>query len=63
MSYFSVGASETLTRFVYPPFVALWGKVRGLSGRDRRRTGNAGSAAKSAENQRRKNLWKESHDR
>ena len=63
MSYLSVGVSETLTRYVYPPFVAIWSRVRSITGRERRQVRHADSAAKSAEKQRRKTLWKDAGER
>ena len=63
MSYLSVGVSETLTRYVYPPFVALWSRVRSIAGRERRQVRHADSAAKSVEKKRRKTLWKDARER
>jgi hypothetical protein len=63
MSNLSVGVSETLQRYVFPPFVALWSALRTLTGRERRAVKHADSTAKSAEKQRRKTLWKDARDR
>jgi hypothetical protein len=63
MSNLTVGVSETLHRYVYPPFVSLWGMVRTLTGRERRAAKHADSTAKSAEKKRRKTLWKDARGR
>lgn len=62
MSNHSVGLSETLNRYVYPPFTALWSRLRSVTGRERRQVKHADAANKSAEKQRRKSLWKSERD-
>jgi len=60
MGMLTVGASEVLHRYVYPPFVRFWSALGRFGSRA---GGRREAAAKSAETRRRKTLWNRSHDR
>ena len=63
MGYFTVGASEMVRRVIYPPFASLWGMLRNLTGRQRRKQNALDATTRADDKRRHLDRWKESHDR
>lgn len=63
MPLFNVRASELLHGVIYPPFIALWNRLRNLTGRQERAQKATDDKAAAGKRQQHKDLWKESHGR